>query len=252
MVQQLPLMGSMAVEAAALDTKAYDKKPRRYPTLRELPENERPVNRLHFYGSTALSTTELLAILAGTPHQLQDAANLMAIFEGIEGVARANMPELQQQPGIGAATAARIKAAFELGRRLMVEPPLDRCQIRSPADAANLLMGEMGLLEQEQMRTILLDTKNRVIAIPTIYVGSVNTTMIRVAEVFREAIRRNCPSIIVLHNHPSGEVSPSPEDVMVTKQNVEAGKLMDIDVLDHLIVSKTAFVSLRERGLGFA
>jgi DNA repair protein RadC len=161
------------------------------------------------------------------------------------------MSELQQQPGIGASTAARIKAAFELGRRLLIERPSDRPQIRTPADAANLVMAEMGLLEQEHLRTILLDTKNRVVDIPTIYVGSVNTTMIRVAEVFREAIRRNCPSLIVLHNHPSGDVSPSPEDVAVTRQIVEAGKLMDVDVLDHLIVSRTVFVSLKERGLGF-
>ena len=251
MTQQLPLLGTLAVEADALNPQTYDKAPRRYPTLRELPESERPVHRLHFYGPAALSTSELLAILAGTPHQLQDAANLMAAFEGIEGVARANMSELQQQPGIGASTAARIKAAFELGRRLIVEQPADRHQIRTPADAANLLMPEMGLLEQEQMRTILLDTKNRVIAIPTIYVGSVNTTMIRVAELFREAIRRNCPSLIAVHNHPSGDPTPSPEDVMVTKQIVEAGKLMDIEVLDHLVISKTRFVSLKERGLGF-
>jgi DNA repair protein RadC len=203
--QLLPLFGTLAVEASALSPKPYKKAPARdYPTIRELPESERPVYRLHFYGPAALSTTELLAILAGTPSQIQDAANLMAVFEGIDGVARANLPELQQQPGIGEATAARIKAAFELGRRLLVQPPPDRCQIRTPADAANLLLPDMGLLEQEQMRTILLDTKNRVIAIPTIYVGSVNTTMIRVAEVFREAIRRNCPSLIVLHNHPSG------------------------------------------------
>ena len=252
MTQQLPLLGTLAVEADALNPQAYDKAPRRYPTLRELPESERPVHRLHFYGPAALSTSELLAILAGTPHQLQDAANLMAAFEGIEGVARANMSELQQQPGIGASTAARIKAAFELGRRLIVERPADRCQIRTPADAANLLMPEMGLLEQEQMRTILLDTKNRVIAIPTIYVGSVNTTMIRVAELFREAIRRNCPSLIAVHNHPSGDPTPSPEDVAVTRQIVEAGKLMDVEVLDHVIIGGTTrFVSLKERGLGF-
>jgi len=252
MTRQLPLLGTLAVEADALEPQTYDKNPRRYPTLRELPESERPIHRLHFYGPPALSTTELLAILAGTPHQLQDAANLMAAFEGIEGVARANMAELQQQPGIGAAAAARIKAAFELGRRLMVERPLDRCQIRSPADAANLLMGEMGLLEQEQMRAILLDTKNRVIAIPTIYVGSVNTTMIRVAELFREAIRRNCPSLIAAHNHPSGDPTPSPEDVAVTRQIVEAGKLMDIEVLDHLVLGRQQWVSLKERGLGFS
>jgi len=252
MTQQLPLLGTLAVEADALHPQTYDKAPRRYPTLRELPESERPVHRLHFYGPAALSSSELLAILAGTPHQLQDAASLMAAFEGIEGVARANMSELQQQPGIGASTAARIKAAFEVGRRLIVERPADRCQIRTPADAANLLMPEMGLLEQEHMRTILLDTKNRVIAIPTIYVGSVNTTMIRVAELFREAIRRNCPSLIAVHNHPSGDPTPSPEDVAVTRQIVEAGKLMDVEVLDHVIIGGTTrFVSLKERGLGF-
>ncbi len=251
MSQQLPLLGTLAVEAEALSPPAYDKASRRYPALRELPESERPVHRLHFYGPAALSTTELLAILTGSPHQLQDAANLMATFEGIGGLARANMPELQQQPGIGASTAARIKAAFELGRRLLVERPDDRPQIRTPADAANLVMAEMGLLEQEHLRTILLDTKNRVVGIPTIYVGSVNTTMIRVAEVFREAIRRNCPSLIVLHNHPSGDVSPSPEDVAVTRQIVEAGRLMDIEPLDHIIIGKNRFVSLKERGLGF-
>jgi len=125
MTQQLPLLGTLAVEADALNPQTYEKAPRRYPTLRELPESERPVHRLHFYGPAALSTSELLAILAGTPHQLQDAANLMAAFESIEGVARANMSELQQQPGIGASTAARIKAAFELGRRLIVERPAD-------------------------------------------------------------------------------------------------------------------------------
>ena len=148
---------------------------------------------------------------------------------------------------------ARIKAAFELGRRLLVERPMDRCQIRSPADAANLLMGEMGLLEQEELRTILLDTKNRVIAIPIIYVGSVNTTMIRVSELFREAIRRNCPALIIAHNHPSSDPSPSPEDLVVTRQAVEAGKLLDIDVLDHLIIGPDgkdgSYFSFADEGL---
>ena len=125
-------------------------------------------------------------------------------------------------------------------------------QIRSPADAANLVMGEMSLLEQEHLRTILLDTKNHVVAIPTIYVGSVNTTMIRISELFREAIRRNCPAMIIVHNHPSGAPDPSPEDVQVTRQAVEAGKLLDIECLDHIIVgSGGRFVSLKERGLGF-
>jgi DNA repair protein RadC len=256
MAHQLPLLDDVAVKAdtaaKAVQKSTYTKASPHYPTLRELPESERPVNRLHHCGANALSTSELLAILTGTAYQLRDAANLMAHFEGLEGVARANMTELQRQPGIGAATAARIQAAFELGRRLIAERPPDRYQIRSPADAANLLMPEMGLLEQEELRTILLDTKNRVVAIPTIYVGSVNTTLIRVAEVFREAIRCNCPSLIVAHNHPSSDPTPSPCDVAVTKQIVEAGDLLDIQVLDHLIIGKgSRFVSLKERGLGF-
>jgi DNA repair protein RadC len=252
MTEQFPLWGTMAVQAEALEPRTYEKATRRYPTLRELPPSERPVNRLHTYGSPSLSTTELLAILTGNAHQLQDAANLMASFEGLEGVARANLSELQRQPGIGATTAARIKAALELGRRLTIERPTDRHQIRTPADAANLVMAEMSLLEQEQLRTMLLDTKNRVLGIPTIYVGSVHTTLIRVSEVFREAVRRNCPSIIIVHNHPSGAPDPSPEDVQVTRQAVEAGKLLDVEVLDHLIIGNQKYVSLKERGLGFA
>ena len=252
MKQQLPLWEEDPTHAVALPSaQAYQKSPRKPLTIKELPEGERPVNRLHHYGANALSTTELLAILLGNPYQLQDAASLLAACDDLVGVAQAPAAELQRQPGVGATTAARLKAALELGMRLTMERNhADR--IRSPADAANLLMPEMSLLEQEQLRTILLDTKNHVLAIPTIYVGSVNTTMIRVAEVFREAIRRNCPAIIVLHNHPSGDPNPSPEDVMVTKQIVEAGKLLDIDCLDHIVIGKGGrFVSLKERGLGF-
>ena len=231
---------------------AYVKAPRRVLTVKELPDSEQPVNRLHCYGPAALSTAELLAILLGNAHQLHDASALLAAFDGLAGVARAPVTELQQQPGLGTTTAARIKAALELGRRLVVERPGDRPQIRTPADAANLIMAEMGLLEQEHLRVIVLDTKNRVVAIPTVYVGSVNTTMIRVSELFREAIRRNCPAIILAHNHPSSDPSPSPEDVAVTRQAVQAGKLLDIDLLDHLIIGGLSqYVSLKERGLGF-
>ncbi len=112
-------------------------------------------------------------------------------------------------------------------------------------------MTEMGLLEQEQLRVMLLDTKNRVTATETVYQGSLNTSLIRVGELFREAIRANCAALIVLHNHPSGDPSPSPEDVAVTRQIVQAGQLLDIEVLDHLIIGRQRFVSLKERGLGF-
>jgi DNA repair protein RadC len=251
MKQQLSFWKEDSTHPVARPTaQAYQKSPRKPLTIKELPEGERPVNRLHHYGANALSTTELLAILLGNPHQLQDASALLAAFENLVGVAQAPVAELQGQPGVGATTAARLKAALELGMRLTMERNhADR--IRSPADAANLLMPEMSMLEQEHLRTILLDTKNHVVAIPTIYVGSVNTTMIRVSELFREAIRRNCPAIIVCHNHPSGDPTPSPEDVMVTKQIVEAGKLLDIELMDHIILGSNRFVSLKERGLGF-
>jgi DNA repair protein RadC len=130
--------------------------------------------------------------------------------------------------------------------------PTTREQIKSPADAAALLMAEMQGLDQEHLRAVLLDTKNRVLTITTVYVGSVNSAMIRVGEVFKEAIRLNAVAMILTHNHPSGDCSPSPEDILVTRQIVEAGKLLDCDVLDHLIIGGGRYCSMRERGLGFS
>ena len=224
------------------------------PTLSDYPPAERPISRLFDMGPLALSTTELLAILIGGSTQITDAGKLLTGYGNLAAVARAPALELKQQPHIGEAITARIKAAFELGRRLMTEPQGgDRTQVRSPADAANLLMSEMMTLEQEHLKIVLLDTKNRVMRITTLYVGSLNTTMIRVGEVFREAIRANAAAIIVAHNHPSTDPTPSPEDVAVTRQIVEAGKLIDIDVLDHIVIGGAAgrWVSLKERGLGF-
>ena len=222
------------------------------PTIADLPPAEQPIHRLCRLGPGALSTVELLAILLGNQRQLQDAGTLMASYRTLAGLARAAPAELQQQPGIGAATVARLKAAFELGKRLLSDRDEDRAQIRTPADAANLLMPEMSLLEQEHLRVILLDTKNRVLGTPTIYIGSLNTSLIRVGELFREAIRANCAAVIVLHNHPSGDPTPSPEDVAVTRQIVEAGKLLDVQCLDHIILgAQGRWTSLKERGLGF-
>jgi DNA repair protein RadC len=129
--------------------------------------------------------------------------------------------------------------------------PSDRLQVKSPADIAAVLMLEMGWLDQEELRTVLLDTKNRVQAIHTVYKGSVNSAIIRIGEVFKPAIRANSAALIVAHNHPSSDPTPSPEDILVTRQIVEAGKLLDIDCLDHLVISHNKWVSMRERGLGF-
>lgn len=226
-----------------------------HPTIHDFPLGERPRERLQYYGPTALSNAELLAILlrVGTPGEnvVALSTRLLTQFGGLGGLARASFGELATIKGLGTAKTAQLKAAIELGRRLLVTSPDARPQITSPLDAANLLMLEMGSLEQEHLRTLLLDTKNRVLASPTVYVGNVNASIIRVSEVFREAVRENATAIIVAHNHPSGDPTPSPEDVQVTRSIVEAGSLLGIDVLDHLVIGHQRFVSLKERGLGF-
>jgi DNA repair protein RadC len=224
-------------------------------TIHDMPTGERPRERLQHYGPEALSTAELMAILLRTGSQGENvltlATRLLVRFSGLGGLARASFSELSTVKGVGQAKAAQLKAGLEIGRRLLIAAPDQRPQISSPTDAANLLMLEMGHLEQEHLRVLLLDTKNRVLASPTIYKGSVNTSLIRIAELFREAVRHNSTAIIVAHNHPSGDPTPSPEDVHVTRQMAEAGKLLDIEVLDHLVIGRGRYVSLRERGLGF-
>ena len=221
-------------------------------TIRELPTTEQPQERLRRYGSATLSSAELLAIVLGLT-DLGQAETLLARFEGLDGLVRAPLAELAgHYRGIGPGKAQQLKAAFELGRRAIIALPPERLRIKSPADAANLLLADMGALEQEELRTIIVDTKNQLLKIHTVNVGSLNTAVVRIAEVFREAIRLNAAAIIVLHNHPSGDPSPSPEDVHVTRQLVEAGKLLNIDVLDHLVLGRGGrWLSLKERGLGF-
>jgi DNA repair protein RadC len=226
-----------------------------HPIIKDLPLGERPRERLLYTGAAALSTTELLAIIlrvgVGGESVLSVAQRMLARFDGLPGLARASAAELTAVHGIGEAKVAQVKAAFELGRRLLVTAPVERPQVRSPADAAQLLMAEMSLLEQEHLRLILLDTKNYVLSIPTVYVGSLNTSLIRIGELFRYALKDNCAALIVVHNHPSGDPTPSPEDVTVTRKIVEGGQLLDIEVLDHLIIGRGRFISLKERGLGF-
>lgn len=224
-------------------------------TMHDLPADERPRERLARCGAAALSTAELLAILMRTggrgENVLQMAQRLLATDEGLARLARLSVAELADIKGIGPAKAAEIKAGLEIGRRLVLASPNERPQITSPADGAALLMLEMAHLEQEHLRLLLLDTKNRVLATPTVYQGNVNTTVVRVAELFREAIRNNATALIVAHNHPSGDPAPSPEDVQMTRQIVQAGELLGIQVLDHLIIGNNRFVSLKERRLGF-
>ena len=210
---------------------------------------------LEYYGAAALSVAELLAIIlrTGTKDEnvIRLAQRLLAERNGLAGLARLSFSELVEIRGLGPAKAAQLKAAFELGRRLQIAAPHERPMVKSPADAANLLMIEMGLLDQEHLRTIMLDSKNQVLKVHTVYIGSLNTAVVRVGELFREAIRLNAAALIVAHNHPSGDPTPSAEDVQVTRQIVDAGKLLSIDVLDHLVIGQQRWVSLKERGLGF-
>jgi DNA repair protein RadC len=227
-----------------------------YPAaMRQAPEAEQPKERFKEVGAVGLSQRELLAIVLRTGPvgigALKLADVLLNEFDGLGGLAKTNIQDLQRVQGIGETKAIEIKAALELGRRMVLATMESRPQIKTPADAASLLMLEMGLLEQEEVRTMLLDTRNRVLAIPTIYKGSLNAVSMRVAELFKEAIRHNSASIIIAHNHPSNDPTPSAEDIAVTKTLVDAGKLLDIEVLDHVVVCQNRYVSLKERGLGF-
>lgn len=223
--------------------------------ITDLHESDRPRERLASLGPQALSNAELIAILlrVGVPGEnaVQVGQRLLQKFGGISGIHRAPFADLISQHGIGEAKAAQLKAAIELGRRLTLESPDERPTINSPADAAALVMYEMSALEQEHLRVMLLDRRNRVLDVGELYRGSTSSAQVRVGEVFREAIRKNASALIVIHNHPSGDPTPSPDDVALTRAIVQAGKMIDVDVLDHLVIGQGRWVSLKERGLGF-
>ena len=226
------------------------------PTIRELPNGERPRERLRQRGSRELSNTELVAILLRTgmkgENAVSMASRIMADFGGLAGLARADYGELIRERGLSDAKACQVMAALELGRRVAALPPAERPQISCAQDAVNLIAPEMAALDQENLVVLLLDTRNRMVLKRTVYMGTVNSSAVRPAEVLRPAIRENVPSIIVAHNHPSGDPTPSPEDVAVTRDLVAAGKLMDIELHDHLIIGDGGrFISLRGIGSGF-
>jgi len=225
------------------------------PLIRDMPSDERPRERLRLRGAAALSNAELLAIILRTgssgENVLALATRLLARFDGLPGLARAGFGQLCAERAVGEAKAAQLFAALELGKRLVSAQPDQRATVSSPHDVHNLLMAEMALLEQEHLRVILLNTRNQVLAMPEVYKGSVNTAQVRVSELFREAIREGCPAIIVVHNHPSGDPTPSRDDIDMTRALIEAGKLLDIEVLDHIVIGGQDVVSLRDKGLAF-
>lgn len=220
--------------------------------IKDFPKDSTPRERLIANGATSLSNQELLAILlrTGTKNEsvLQLSNRLLNNFEGLRRLKDATIEEITTINGIGRVKAIQIMASLELGRRINRLQYEDRYTIRSPEDAAKYMMDEMRFLSQEHFVALYLNTKNQVLHKQAIFIGSLNASIVHPREVFREALRRSSASIICLHNHPSGDPTPSREDIDVTKRLVECGKLLGIEVLDHLIIGDTKFISLKEKG----
>ncbi len=221
------------------------------PRVRDLPLSERPVNRLREAGAQAVSNVELVACLLQSADALRQAGIVMAQFQDLRALSRASEADLTAIEGIGPAQAARVKAALEIGRRLMAETPEERWQIRAPSDAAHILMPTLSHQTREHFVVMVLDTRNRIIHQETLYTGTLNTSLCRPAEIFGVAIQHNAAALMIAHNHPSGDPNPSPEDIALTRRLVDAGKVLEIAVLDHLVIGHNTYVSLRERNLGF-
>jgi DNA repair protein RadC len=223
--------------------------------IRELPPSERPRERLQLRGPAGLTSAELIGLLWGSGGKGRSAVDLAADalsrFDGLTGLSRASGPELESVGGVGAARAAQLQAAFELGRRLLADWPAGRWSIRSPRDLADRLVLQMGRLEREELRVVILNTKNVVLRVVTAYQGNVSASLVRIGELFRDAVRLDAAGVILVHNHPSGDPTPSPDDLHLTAEALAAGRLLDIDVLDHLVIGHDAYVSLRDRGVSF-
>jgi len=224
-----------------------------HATIKNLPEEERPRERLARHGASVLSNAELLAILLRTGTKEESAISLahriLVQEQGLRYLADSNVEQLSSINGIGKAKAAQIKAAIELGKRLAAfEPGADK-PLKCPQDVAGLLMEEMRYLKKEHMKLVLLNVKCNLISVEEISVGSLNASIVHPREVFNPAIRKSSASIIMVHNHPSGDPAPSSEDISITARIAEAGKLIGIELVDHIIIGDGKYVSMKEKGL---
>lgn len=220
--------------------------------IRDLPTEDRPRERLLKHGADKLSNQEILSILIGSgskndPVQLL-ADRILMHFEGIKLLRDATVEELTAIKGIGVAKSLNILAAIELGKRISSYKSIDTYMIRSPEDGANYVMEEMRNLAQEHFVALFLNTKNQIIHRQTLFIGSLNASIVHPRELFREAVRRSAASVLVCHNQPSGDPTPSQEDILVTKRLVESGKIIGIEVIDHLVIGNERFVSLKQKG----
>ena len=230
-------------------------KPYSATMIRDMPDGDRPRERLRNLGASALSNAELVAILLRTGSKGENVLNmanrLLASLGGLRGLGRIQYSELCEVHGVSDAKACQVLAALEFGRRLHAVTPEDRPTIATAEDVVNVVGSDMGMLDREELRVLLLSTKNHVLGAETVYKGNVSSSLVRVAEVLSPAIRRNCPSLIMVHNHPSGDPSPSPDDVLVTRKVARAAEMMDLQLLDHVVIGGSSSVSMKNKGLGF-
>jgi DNA repair protein RadC len=221
--------------------------------IMDLPENERPQERMLKYGADALSNVELLALIlrSGTAEEniLNLCSRILKETGGLNGLLNSTLEEYIKLKGIKSAKATQLMALAELSKRFRTYKSGDEFRISNPKDAADMVMEDMRYLKQEVLRVVLLNTKNVVMSAKNISVGSLNSSIVHPREVFSEAVKRSCASIIVCHNHPSGDPTPSNEDINVTQRLKECGKLLGIDLLDHIIIGDGTYLSLKEKGI---
>lgn len=217
--------------------------------IKDLQESQRPRERLENQGAEVLNDAELIAILLRVGMKgasaVQIGQRLLYLFGGMEGLRRASFPELCNVDGVGPAKAAQIKAAIEVGKRISRTKPEERRLISSPQDVADQVQYKMVALEQEELWVLLLDTRNHLLRTEHLYRGSLNASTVRPAEIFKAGIRHNAAALIIVHNHPSGDPSPSPEDVNLTRMLIEAGKMLELPVLDHVVVGSRGTASIK-------
>ncbi|MBM4307404.1 MAG: JAB domain-containing protein [Deltaproteobacteria bacterium] len=222
-------------------------------TVRDLPRQERPRERLQKFGAEALSAQELLALVIGRGIPKKSVMNiaqeLLAKFGNVKAINTATIEELSQIKGIGLAKAAQIKACFELGRREELEPELKDFDIKNPEAVVKALRASIRDKAKEHFKLILLNPRNRIIGISNISIGTLNASLVHPREVFKDAITHSAASVVLAHNHPSGDPDPSEDDLKITKKMVDSGKILGIEVLDHIVIGKNNFCSFKERGL---
>ena len=221
-------------------------------TIKDLPLSERPREKLLAMGPGALSNSELLAVIirtgTGSETAIEVSRRLLSMdSRGVAFLAGASIGDLTDVKGIGNCKAAQIMAAIELGKRMKRLNPYDKIRVTSPDVVANLVMEDMKLLQKEHFNIAILDTKNQIISIDNISIGTLNASIVHPRDVFNAAIRKNANSVILLHNHPSGDVNPSNEDINITKRLIEAGNIIGIKVLDHIIIGNDVFLSMKEK-----